>query len=749
MYTYNMRFLFVFFLYVFGNCSITSQPIVLCKQHKSNYVIIIGNTANKTEQKAANILQQYFKKVTNIQLPIVKESNRNNQLAIYVGYTDKAKQTLPYKKIHDEGFILATQNEQAFIYAATDKGLLYAVYEWIERYLQCRKLDAEPSYCPSLSDIAIDNNIIDIQQPAFEYREVYYPYEKDEEYILWHKLHTIERDWGLWGHSFNKLIPAAKYFTTHPEYFSLINDKRKTTGLCLSNPSLKKEIISLLKERIQDNPDAIYWSISPEEGAEWCTCNACSILNQRGGGPQGSLFSFINDIAAAFPQQKIVTLAYEQTSEPVKNINIRNNVYVMLSDIEVYRHQPIATSSSAAVFRKRLSGWHSLTPNIFIWDYITQFTNYLAPFPNLQTLQPNLQFLQSQTKGIFEQGSGETASENISLRSYLLAKWLWNPSLNRDSLQQDFLQYYYGKASIAIQQYIEMLEDGLQKTKASLDIYGNPIDARKTFLSPENIDKYSIVLDKAEALTEGDDYTSKHVAEVRMPLEYTVLQQARYFGVDQYGLFEAVNNTYYIKPSIIKRLYRLVKQCEQFGINSLSEISFTPKEYAEEWKKIIDKGYKTNKALNASVSLKFNFNEEYYNKGPRTIVDGMYGFTDYSYNWLCFYGVDMEATIILPTANIIHQIELHFLDDPKHYIFLPGKINISYSNDGKNYIPIASKAIQQTEHYDPIITPYIFDFKNTSIKYIKIIAYNPMVLPNWRLHSTKKPMLACDEVYLK
>lgn len=745
---YNIKFLFVFCLYAFTNCSTKSQPIVLCKQHTSNYTIVISNNANTIEQKAANILQQYFKKVTNIQLAIVKESNNKNQSAIYIGYTNKAKQTLPYKKVNNEGFILATQNNQIFIYAAKDRALLYGAYEWIERYLQCRKLDAGPAFCPSLSDIVIENNTVDIQQPSFEYREVYYPYEKDEEYMLWHKLHTIDNDWGLWGHTFNKLIPEKKYFITHPEYFSLIDGQRKPVGLCLSNSNLRKEIISMLKERIQNNPNAKYWSISPEEGTVWCTCAACSKLNQQGGGPQGSLIHFINDIGDAFPQQKIVTLAYEQTSEPVKNMKLHSNAYIMLSDIEVYRHQPLSTSNSAEIFRKRLNGWKKVTSNIFIWDYVTQFTNYLAPFPNLQTLQPNLQFLQSQTKGIFEQGSGETASENSALRSYLLAKWLWNPLLNRDSLQQDFLKHYYGKASASIQQYIETVENKLQETKAKLDIYGNPIDARKTFLSPQYIDAYSNILDKAEALVEKDEYASEHVVEARIPLEYTVLQQARYFGIDQYGLFEPIDNMYRIKPSFINRLKRLINQCKQIGINSLSEIPFSPDDYLQEGEKIITTEYKPNKALHATVSLQFNFNEEYYNKGAKTIVDGMYGFTDYSYNWLCFYGVDMEATISLPTITTIHKIEMNFLDDPKHYIFLPNNINISYSNDGKNYIAIASKTIQQNEHYDAIITPYLFDFKTISAKYVKVMAKNIVALPNWRSHLIKKPMLACDEVYV-
>ncbi len=735
-------------LYGLNGCSSTSQPIILCKQNVSNYSIIIKDKANSIEQKAAIILQTYFKKVTTIQLPIKKESDADGRFNIYVGYTNKSKRLLPYMKIRGDDFILATQSNQVFIYAATDKALLYATYEWIERYLKCRKLGAGPAYCPSLSTITMEGDMMDIQMPAFEYREVYYPYEEDEEYMWWHKIHTINKDWGLWGHTFNKIIAAKQYFTTHPEYFSLINGKRKPVGLCLTNASLKKEFISILKEKMENNPSATYWSVSPEEGIEYCTCNACnSVVKKKG--TTALLLYFINTIATAFPDKKIVTLAYEQTSEPPENISIRNNVYIMLSDIEVYRHQPLSTSKSAAIFRKRLEGWRAITSNIFIWDYVTQFTNYLAPFPNIQTLQPNIQFLQSYIKGIFEQGSGETVSENSALRSYLLAKWLWNPSLNRDSLQQDFLQHYYGKAAPCINQYVSMLEDALMKTKATLDIYGNPIDAKNTFLSPTYIDTYSQVLDKAEALAEGNDYAVKHITEARIPLEYTVLQQARYYGLDLYGIFEKEGDTYKVKPTIHSRLKRLVNQCNDFGITTLSEIAFTANDYLKEWEEIIYKAYKVNKALNATVSLQYAPNPEYFNKGPRTIVDGMYGFSDYSYNWLCFYNVNMEAVITLPRMETVETIECNFLDDPKHYIFLPTNIDVFYSVDGKKYQLLKSVSVRQLEHYNPIITPYIFSFPTVSAKYIKLVAKNNTALPNWRQHDTKKPMLACDEVYVK
>lgn len=50
-------------------------------------------------------------------------------------------------------------------------------------------------------------------------------------------------------HSFHDLISADEYFDSHPEYFSLVNGKRRKEGtqLCLTNPDVFE--LSLAKVR--------------------------------------------------------------------------------------------------------------------------------------------------------------------------------------------------------------------------------------------------------------------------------------------------------------------------------------------------------------------------------------------------------------------------------------------------------------------------------------------------------------------
>ncbi|QEC73975.1 DUF4838 domain-containing protein [Arachidicoccus ginsenosidivorans] len=86
---------------------------------------------------------------------------------------------------------------------------------------------------------------------------------EDPAYLNWHGLHRFEDLWGIWGHSYNKLIPPSVYFKKHPEYYALVNGVRQPTQLCLSNPEVLKKVIDTLKIMMAENPDAIYWSVAP------------------------------------------------------------------------------------------------------------------------------------------------------------------------------------------------------------------------------------------------------------------------------------------------------------------------------------------------------------------------------------------------------------------------------------------------------------------------------------------------------
>lgn len=746
----NKRFLSLLMpVLLLCSCGGRSQEIILVANRTSEYKIVIPAEPSAIEQKSAKVLQKYVQKITGVELPVVRGDAGAGNAALYIGHTRKGDALHP-GKLPAEGYLLETRGKNLVIMGGSGKGLLYGIYTLLEQ-MGCKKLTNEPAYFPETSTLRIPVLHID-SKPQFEYRECYYPASTDAEYLEWNKLQKFDDLWGLWGHSYNKLVPAKDYFSAHPEYFAMVKGKRQPSQLCLSNDDVYKIVVAELKKRMADNPDAIYWSVSQNDDIGYCECDKCKAVDNEQGSPSGSLIRFVNKVAGNFPDKKITTLAYAYTHKAPRSLKPGENVYIFLSNIDAFRDKPLKDEGTAGQFRTDLKAWAGLTPNIFVWDYITQFTNYLAPFPNFHTLQPNIRYMKENgVKGIFAQGSGDTYGEWAELRSYVEAKLLDNSDADEKTIARDFLTSYYGpKAGGYLADYLNLLQDKMIASHRKLDIYGNPVNEWKSYLAPEQLDQYSQLLDKADAAAEGNAKLQEKVTRARLPLEYTVLQQARFYGIEKHGVFvKNDNGDWVVKPKLADKVARFVDNCKKAGVTELSEGGLNPDKYLAEWQDIFKAGVTPSKAVGAAVVLQFPFAEDYPAKGPKTLTDGNPGYSDFSYNWLCFYGTQMVATIDMGKLQSFKTIKMHFLDDPRHWIFLPVKVVVEVSDNGTKYktfqeIPMSEGG----EHFEVTVKDCIAKGTATS-RYIRVTAIPAAGLPDWRYSATKKPMIACDEVYVQ
>ena len=749
--------------------------LILVTAGVSAYTIVLPDDPLPADKQAAVLLQKYLERVSGARLPISSERDFKKAgtagragAAIYLGRTSAAEAAYDFSRIRDDGFFIATGGSSLFIAGAHGKGTVYGVYDFLDRYLGCKKFSAVPAYVPASPTIQLNEGVYDLQNPAFLYRQSYYPMSRDPEYLEWHHLQQFEDLWGVWGHSYFKIIPPKEYYAAHPEYFALVNGKRQPTQLCLSNENVFRLTVEYLRRKMAENPDALYWSVSPNDDNGYCTCDQCRRTDAEEGGPQGSLIRFVNRVAVQFPDKIITTLAYGYTSRPPGKTRPAPNVYVLLSSIDAMRNLPLDQASGAGAFRANLDGWAAITSRLMVWDYTTQFTNYLAPFPDYQNLQPNLRYLRAHSvQGVFEQGSGDTYGDMSEYNSYLQAALLWNPEADVQKLTADFCNGYYGAAGRYLVEYLESMGAAVRGAGKPLDIYGNPVNEYNGFLRPEDIDRYSTLLDQAEAAVETQPVFLARVRTARLPLEYTVLQQSRFYGLDPHGyLLPASQGTgsstasassqtpfaaYAVNPRWPARVDRFVAACLQSGVTELSEGGLSPEGYGAEWKEIFAKGWEPNNALGAKVRLAHPYAEDYPAKGDRTLTDGVPGYKDFSYNWLCFYGADMIATLDLGAPQTVNRVHLHFLEDPRHWIFLPLSVKVEVSFDGITYTPLGSHAyLPPQEDYTVTIDDRSFPApRPLQARFIRVTALVLPALPAWRYSDTKKPMICCDEVYVR
>ncbi|MCK5210481.1 MAG: DUF4838 domain-containing protein, partial [Cyclobacteriaceae bacterium] len=434
----------------------------------SRYRIVIPSAATAHELRASKVLQDYLLQISGAALPIISSEKSVSPYEIVLGQNERLDELnieINLNALENDGFIIKTDSLRLIIAGGNNKGTLYGVYTFLEKYLGCRMYSPNVKVIPEQKQIKL-GNIDDLQVPVIRFRDTHYRVTWDAEYLDWHKLSHDENgnrtDWGMWVHTFHTLLPPDTYYDEHPEYYSMVKGKRIPTQLCLTNTDVLEITVQNLRKKIAENPIATYWSVSQNDNRNYCTCENCQEIDDREGSPSGSIINFVNQVADQFPDKVISTLAYEYGRKAPKTLLPRKNVNIMLCSIEVFRNLSIEEDSTSADFRRDVEEWGQIANDIIVWDYVIQFPNLISPFPNLQVLQPNIQFFTKHgVSAMFEQGNREVGGEFAELRAYLISKLLWDSNLNVDTLMNDFLAGYYGVAAKPICKYIDEMREAL------------------------------------------------------------------------------------------------------------------------------------------------------------------------------------------------------------------------------------------------------------------------------------------------
>lgn len=735
-------------------CGRPQQMIAIVRHQQSSYVLVLPDEASRWEKQAAGLIQSFTQKVTGVSLPIVPARQVHDTAHIIsIGQTRFAPANLHSSSLPEDGYHLIARGEQIFLAGGGKRGILNAAYAWIEQVLQCRLYADGVRKIPQLKTLSIPAHLDMQAQPVFAFRQVYDPQAMNAEYMDWHRLNDFADFWGLWGHSFFKLVPPETYFAAHPEYFALVNGHRTPTQLCLSNPAVLQLVVNALQQRMRQSPDAPYWSVAPEDNNSFCTCTACEKLYATYGGISGALLHFVNQVAAHFPDHIITTLAYGATLDPPHHIRAAPNVGIMVSTISCDRSAPIATNPRCTTFRQAFEAWARLTAHLMVWDYTVQFTHYLSPFPDFHTFRPNLQyFARYHAEAVFEQGSGEDPSVFDEMRCYLLAQLLWQPDADLISIQQDFLQGYYGDAAPFVAQYLESLQHALLQSHRPLDVYGNPLDARTSWLSTDSLLHYQAYLQKAlQAVVHQPAYTFR-VEKLYLSWLYLRLMQAWFYGTEPYGVFQKQpDGKWRADSTIIAYLEKFQTLCEQQHIRYLNEDHQTVSDFITQFQQMISQGVKTSLAFQKPVRLLTPYIPDYPAKGPQTLTDGMLGTNDYAFNWLGWYGQNMEVEIDLQHPDTLHLATIGFLSDARHQIFPPQSIQVFASVDGKNFPQVAQYASPTPKSPDEGAhrTEITLALPHVVARYVRIKAIPLQTMPGSNHGPDKLPAIFADEIEIQ
>lgn len=473
----------------------------------------------------AQELQSTLKQITGADFKIVNQPQSSSAMILI--FSDP--------KLKEEEYALKLVGGNLVISGGGKRGPLYGCYTFLQDVLGCRWFTSKIARIPKNPNLAVSSlNIHD--KPAFEYRDPYWTEAFDGTWAARNKVNgafiTVgdERGgkvtYGKFVHTFWEIINPKDYFKDHPEYFSFVNGKRQDgyTQLCLTNPDVLKITVDKVKEWVKENPKATIFSVSQNDTYSNCQCENCLKIEKEEESPAGPLLRFVNKVAdevgKAYPNVLIDTLAYQWSEKPPKTEKPHKNVRVRIAPIGACFSHPLNVCDKNKTPLANLQAWSKITNQLYVWHYCTDFAGYLQPLPCIDEIIGDVKlFRDSGVVGLFDEGAYPPGggADMAELKSYLLARLMWNPDLDPKPIIAEFLEGVYGAAAPLMQQWLDLTHRAARTQNVHATIYDPPT---APYFPQDLLDQGRKLFSAAEYRTTSDPVAHEMVQRAKMGLLY-------------------------------------------------------------------------------------------------------------------------------------------------------------------------------------------------------------------------------------
>lgn len=364
------------------------------------------------------------------------------------------------------------------------RGIIYSVFSFLEM-LGCRFFTPTLEILPE-GDVYLPE-ISKTESSPFEFRDVLSNGATNKVWSLKHKLNSnlwntrkfTEADGdgyiyaGIPAHSLTGEFLLKPFVESNPEYFSLVNGVRHTDRMgqiCMTNENAIRAAAAEACRVLRENPGKNIVDISQGDNKNFCQCDAC----QKAVSEQGLMktyFGVICKIARVikkeFPHVLVHTLAYEDLCKTI-DFELEDNIMLQYCYGKCSTH---AIDDESCDINKesayQLADMCKKCRNVHVWHYTNCFKYELFEYPFIHNFRRNIKFFADVgVKGVFNEGmhrSGEDTdfATTMELRSYILAKLMWNPYMSEDEFRghiNEFCRAFYGAGSSYIVQYLQLFE---------------------------------------------------------------------------------------------------------------------------------------------------------------------------------------------------------------------------------------------------------------------------------------------------
>lgn len=546
----------------------------------SEYTILIKENADETIVVAANELSEYIFKATGVLLPVAKSKKTNR--AFYLDCSCSKNFADEQSLLNNDSFLIKTVEDGIVIKGKNKEGTLFGVYCFLQNYLgvEWYALDCERVMDLKDKGIFVEDRVYNFpaimrychtfegKNPIFRARHAMtYTVGDINDKASYGNLRGLKFafSWGLFGHTFEWLLPYEEFFVEHPEWFSFAEGSYGVNHryqICLTNPMVLKIVTERVLSYLEQYPDCKIISVSQNDSfAEfrdnYCLCDNCKAIFERDGNYSAVMLEFVNQVAKQVakvrPDVLVHTFAYEFTREAPKTVVPEKNVV-----IQFCLQKPIGASITDGIYfcsqeKEKFENWHAISNNIFVWTYIADFRHYYLPIAAFRALyEDTIYLLKKGVKGFFQQGlSVYVPTQFGELRSYLTAKMFANPDMTYNQYRdymKSFCLNYFGQGGEYILEFIDLLEERYNsfnlfaKTKEEQETgkystkHKSEDDLLEIFGDENLVAKSKLLFEKAYKLAKSETERS-HIEKYKLNADWCEVAKKYIYQEDDYVQF--------------------------------------------------------------------------------------------------------------------------------------------------------------------------------------------------------------------
>jgi Domain of unknown function (DUF4838) len=461
------------------------EPVVIADNGVALADIVVSDNASENLRSMVVLLRADLEKVTGAEFQVVTQATVTKEIEIIIGDADEvACDALPLYEIYNDGYIIWCNDNRIHLIGSCEQGTINAVAGFLHDVVGVRHYAADESlnFSPRKRVLEL-SRIQKVFNPAFPIRAITSHNANAEMWQCQNRVLLYEAFPFSLGSTEGAIFDYQTFGESHPEYFALINGRRKiplprssdnskpgtANGMaaqpCFTNQGVIQAVVDTACKYFDIHPERLMFDISINNTSMFCECDCCDAVNQQDSGSEQNrsisysnvYFSFVNAVARevqkSHPDKLLKCRAYNEVIKPPSAIEqIEENVCIFLTQDSACDNH----SEDCQLDRKLLKHWQSICSHIALYIHNNTFCFLPQIYP--KAFWKHIKNAHSIGLNGISLEVHPVAWLYADPQLYLATRLFWEPELNVNSVLNQYYKDLFEDVAGAVKQFYDYYE---------------------------------------------------------------------------------------------------------------------------------------------------------------------------------------------------------------------------------------------------------------------------------------------------